>query len=838
MSLDVELILQAISRRFEAFEAKWETRFAAEVTASPVVLSDQADAELEVPLAACTTSTAMGAAKIIASAESLAVSRAQPGGAALLVSQSTTTPTTTIRTAPSSPDMVPTSSAEVIAPTESATTFPIIASTNPEFALQTKSHIHRGGTLHSLEFGIPAGTCSAMTVVNKLVSPMTSTSSSSTPTKALGEPTAAPSTWLHARPAVPTCPRAPAAQGTEDEIPTNTPTKCSTECFNHDIDVLKSMDTVTSVWNAPLTFFSFTDDIPLDINEVCSMVHLQERYITKISPSLSASIVLKCVAIGAHEYEAALDSMPIQNTILFGTVCAYVFGKEKWPPPIYLDTQRTEVQVRPIPWPSFGYCNVYGATFLHSKKDMDFVLWINWKIPWPFFWKLSSVYLLCVGFISCCVASSISYWKSAVRFIQLCRHGILLDLGCPQLQGKGIRVGLFIWSRWNFQCSVAFFVHFIIGGNLLPLIVGKRMFMWPQCYPNEVRWFIFSDKSKMSWENQNLDPMFFTKLSVMCSQQFVNEHILEISDQKDVLQYLTSLVKLRQKLYDGLVASTAEEQQVILWHFSGEQCFLADFEFVDCLREWHIGQTAMFSDAVQQRHRWFNSDAVHISDMINSYPLGLPFLLAWSANDQPGVVEREEGASGIIPNAIILASLVERLKGGNKLLLSNYLILLHPMCHMPCAILLLDSVSFQYTKVQVTEMLYPLLIAEILFSSKRLISDASFVEMKTKFVTSTNHLHTPWDPGGIVLINRLGGKPNLKKGGMSGMSVRGDHQMGPSCQLELGKSARVICVSSWAGLGCRACRHKKGIAHVISLHTVERGKERTSIIMYEHCSSS
>ncbi|CAO2162816.1 unnamed protein product [Urochloa humidicola] len=136
------------------------------------------------------------------------------------------------------------------------------------------------------------------------------------------------------------------------------------------------------------------------------------------------------------------------------------------------------------------------------------------------------------------------------------------------------------------------------------------------------------------------------------------------------------------------------------------------------------------------------------------------------------------------------------------------------------------SECFHYTKVQVPEMLYPALIAEILFSSKRLIQAASFVEIKTKFVTSINHLQIPWDPGGIDRINRLGGKPSLKKGGMLGMFIWRDRQMWPDCELELGKSTGMICVLCWAGLGRRACRHKRGVAHVFSLYAVERGKER------------
>ncbi|CAN6342427.1 unnamed protein product [Urochloa humidicola] len=58
--------------------------------------------------------------------------------------------------------------------------------------------------------------------------------------------------------------------------------------------------------------------------------------------------------------------------------------RQPWPPPIYFDTQKTDVKLRPIPWPSFGSWNAHCASGQHSKKDMDFVLWIFGKFPWLF----------------------------------------------------------------------------------------------------------------------------------------------------------------------------------------------------------------------------------------------------------------------------------------------------------------------------------------------------------------------------------------------------------------------------------------------------------------------
>ena len=81
-------------------------------------------------------------------------------------------------------------------------------------------------------------------------------------------------------------------------------------------------------------------------------------------------------------------------------------------------------------------------------------------------------------------------------------------------------------------------------------------------------------------------------------------------------------------------------------------------------------------------------------------------------------------------------------------------------CHI-----LLSSISSHWIKVQMTERLCPWLIAEFLFRSQGfLLLAASFVEIKIKHVTSIKYLQVPWDPGGIHLMHRLEGKPNLKKG--------------------------------------------------------------------------
>ncbi|CAN6282956.1 unnamed protein product [Urochloa humidicola] len=103
------------------------------------------------------------------------------------------------------------------------------------------------------------------------------------------------------------------------------------------------------------------------------------RYITSMTPSISNGMVLLRAGIGGHGYEKVLES-----SILFGPVHAYVFDKEKWLPPIHFDMQKTEVKLRPRPWPSFAYWKIHCANCQKYMMDMAFALWIPWNIPWSF----------------------------------------------------------------------------------------------------------------------------------------------------------------------------------------------------------------------------------------------------------------------------------------------------------------------------------------------------------------------------------------------------------------------------------------------------------------------
>ncbi|CAO2172445.1 unnamed protein product [Urochloa humidicola] len=386
MSFDIELILQAISQRFDAFEAKWETRFlsggaahhqqettselaspsqapptpaaAAEAAVSPAAPLDRADAELEVPLAALTPSTAVGAAEIVASAESLAVSRPQPGGAAHLESQSTTTQATTTYTALSSHVMVPTTAGmaeipdieptdeirsvvnfepsdeirsdgcltpAVVAPTESVTVFPIAGCVAP------------ASVVTSTNPDMPAGIAPAHACV-----------------------AAVPASCL---------------SSDEDDTTSTMPTRCSTDCLNHNFILLKTICAPPSSTHAPAT--PSTEDEATNNSSAGSFEYIQVQYIsTSTLSNLFGVVSLPGLATRVPGVKQMFEGLITQQSVMLVPMFQHMVSKAPWPPPIQCVMHIEGAELRPIPWPSFGYSVVHCASCQHNKKDRDCVLCI------------------------------------------------------------------------------------------------------------------------------------------------------------------------------------------------------------------------------------------------------------------------------------------------------------------------------------------------------------------------------------------------------------------------------------------------------------------------------
>jgi len=210
-----------------------------------------------------------------------------------------------------------------------------------------------------------------------------------------------------------------------------------------------------------------------------------------------------------------LEGMKSQSTMILGSLPAYVFDKgpwpssmehsyilpsetihiclslwrslsrdlvtvqirPPWPPPIQLEMQSTSVQLRPTPWPSFG-CDIVvqlAQALSYSWQMVEFaklhyddkrllhigpepsLIHVDIAITLELYWLV------------------LTYYHEQVQFgfIQLLQDDILAEIECYWLHGKGLRAGLFNWSPWNFQCIVAFFVHFITNRWTL-LQLGKR----------------------------------------------------------------------------------------------------------------------------------------------------------------------------------------------------------------------------------------------------------------------------------------------------------------------------------------------------------------------------
>ncbi|KAJ1269912.1 hypothetical protein BS78_06G014200 [Paspalum vaginatum] len=200
-----------------------------------------------------------------------------------------------------------------------------------------------------------------------------------------------PTTGVAAHAAVLTCPSVPDAHVAEKEIQTNSPKSCSTKCFSREIDVLKPVDIVTAVWNAPLTLLHFMADIPQD-NKDWALEHSQRRFITIPTPSLSNRVALLCDSARVHKAPEVFEGMsahtPLQLQLLPTTVAAirpwpppqqnasilsfetiricfsfepslgsiWVTMQQRppWPPPTQCDMLSDSVQLRPTPWPCIG----------------------------------------------------------------------------------------------------------------------------------------------------------------------------------------------------------------------------------------------------------------------------------------------------------------------------------------------------------------------------------------------------------------------------------------------------------------------------------------------------
>ncbi|KAJ1274810.1 hypothetical protein BS78_05G089000 [Paspalum vaginatum] len=318
MSLDTKLILDALNHHFDELEAKMDRWF------SGGAFRGQAASRLPTTAAAPTAIPLSPSPEATASPTSCDITLVNSGGEQAMAhhifaaDDATSTKSTGCSTGVSTPTPAPVTNTTLAPPSApSATTSPSIGAINS--------------------------------------APTTATSSA--PTTALASVSA---TRLAALPDASTGPLAPSPQGVEEEIRSYLPSKCSTKCSTHDIDMLKPVETLTIVWNAPPT----SANIPRVFMD-CSLEHSQKRYITIITPSLSSGVALPCVSPTFHEYQKMFEGTSVWNPPLlsfwtsFSSMWVTMQQRPPWPPPIQCIMLSDSVQLRPTPWPSFGCHGVF-----------------------------------------------------------------------------------------------------------------------------------------------------------------------------------------------------------------------------------------------------------------------------------------------------------------------------------------------------------------------------------------------------------------------------------------------------------------------------------------------
>ncbi|RLM74965.1 hypothetical protein C2845_PM15G15620 [Panicum miliaceum] len=239
-----------------------------------------------------------------------------------------------------------------------------------------------------------------------------------------GASTAAPTIPLPATTAAPPPTPAPATPSIDEEIFTTSTPKCSTKCLTRGIDLLKPVNTITSILTAPPTLFHFSADSPLDANKGFSLEFMPSRYITKFNSAYSVGDVLLCLATDGHE--AQFEELTPYGSVILEPLCDDMAGIGPWPPPKqhyhillhetiqcslwppfsndWVTSQQRppwpppqldrnnlltdSVQLRPIPWPNFTIsdtmvvsCSIGQSVAKLLFADISGESWQYWLEP-------------------------------------------------------------------------------------------------------------------------------------------------------------------------------------------------------------------------------------------------------------------------------------------------------------------------------------------------------------------------------------------------------------------------------------------------------------------------
>ncbi|CAN6227359.1 unnamed protein product [Urochloa humidicola] len=609
------------------------------------------------------------------------------------------------------------------------------------------------------------------------------------------------------------------------------------------------------------------------------------------------------------------EGLITQQSVMLVPMFQHMVSKAPWPPPIQCVMHIGGAELRPIPWPSFGYSVVHCASCQHNKKDRDCVLCIFWNISWLF--------------------SALVCWSSDDRaaVTMMTREHMLIHsypiehlfqgsvmqhqpIPCPFFSKHSTELHWLNLQSMVCVDSVTEIQKLVFYQMNVPVKVP-----WP---PPDWTWslvlqdhnqYLIQKNGVWLWpvhmEMFRLLPIFpcttsdkgsFSSVELFCSnsvtRQVLQASALKFKSELGDFQYGVFLV---QQLTSIIVV-----QQLFLWDPGGDQSWIVELESIlgwgDLQMQWTnlsfvkkkwwlvlfkflsslhwpsrldnvvtlLGYLtsedhARFTKLLHGQHKlfafikgcsvqsmiyifWdlrqlFFSDAKMARAAADKHTINLKL-----GRDDPGDKQMSFRSYMVIILYIFRDS-TYMVSANTWLQCTVSAILVGPcsICFAVAILLTLIQSFYWDLKLQYhwNDMLYVQLlecelIQQYLDGSWCYNSAAFIMEIKYKLMTSIKHLQTPWDPGGIDLMNRLGGKPNLKNGGMSGMYALGDCQVEPGCQPEieqehasayLFKLGRTWLLCLHARMGHGPCKWS------YILWRAEGGGHRLSINIY-NCSSS
>ncbi|CAN6325478.1 unnamed protein product [Urochloa humidicola] len=604
-------------------------------------------------------------------------------------------------------------------------------------------------------------------------------SSSSILSRASSAPAAAPTPSLPAR-------TSPSTLATEEEVPNTSPIKCSIVCLSQQRYITSStpaysMD--TRVWHAQKEY----EGIGALKTAMLSILNFEQVCIPPKPPWSLLYI----------EYDSTKSNIATQVASM---------------PWTHLLVLTENVRLRPIPWPSFreyatatSWQNLLSLLVVNPLADTQLFLCcqmnIQSKPPWVSF---------------CCFESGvidhmfIQYSQQQTVSTVKCLHGHCIDAIHCQSIVQGNPNEMQFWKRWltllegaEQVCELLQSSHVAIMFELMPSNLILKNMQYVVAWVISLLYLDMSTRTTQlmaSWQWSMIVPLkqacsLVPQVGDMAVLSVKSMLVLFMHSQHDVVVkgFLLVILSHSSDYDDELAIARSSNYQVVVvldilpWHLlpvirNGqahalfEWCYFCEGDEKDIVKQWMSDShkyKIIFSDSCCELGI---SLALHCNTNSRSTTDGQQWLFSIrQIKDESSLLILSSYSVSLLLWSILLDAHCSLNIGPADLVpLSSSALLIYYVLtqkhidgswgYIHGGLFHLLYVSYLQTKVQVTGLFYPVSIAKFLISSNMHLLAVS-IAMETKYATSIRHIQAPWDPGGIFISNRLGGKPNLKKGG-------------------------------------------------------------------------